>query len=392
MKILVLNAGSSSLKYSLFSDRALTQLSHGNIPINANIDEESESLTDVFQHAFQEIEQHLKQSGHITSLQTLDIIAHRVVHGGEQFHGPVKIDSEVMQSIAELAQLAPLHNPVNLAPISYIHQHFPAMNQVAVFDTAFHQTLPEKAFRYALPDKLYQQAHIRRYGFHGSSHQYILNRYANLMDKRPQDCSLISLHLGNGASICAIEHGKSIDTSMGFTPLEGLVMGTRCGDIDPAIPIYLIKQFGYSPEQVDDLLNHHSGLLGLCGSYDMANIIEQAATGDLKANLALDIFCYRINKVVGGYLAIMDEVQALVFTAGIGEHSAAVRERIINGFSNRLNLKLNRPANRNALSGQTGNEHNATKISSKHSSLEIWVMNTDEEKQIAQHCLNLFLE
>lgn len=392
MKILVLNAGSSSLKYSLFSDRALTQLSHGNIPINANLDEESESLTDVFQHAFQEIEQHLKQSGHITSLQTLDIIAHRVVHGGEQFHGPVKIDSEVMQSIAKLAQLAPLHNPVNLAPISYIHQHFPAMNQVAVFDTAFHQTLPEKAFRYALPDKLYQQAHIRRYGFHGSSHQYILNRYANLMDKRPQDCSLISLHLGNGASICAIEHGKSIDTSMGFTPLEGLVMGTRCGDIDPAIPIYLIKQLGYSPEQVDDLLNHHSGLLGLCGSYDMANIIEQADTGDLKSNLALDISCYRINKVVGGYLAIMDEVQALVFTAGIGEHSATVRERIINGFSNRLNLKLNRPANQNALSGQTGNEHNATKISSEHSGLEIWVMNTDEEKQIAQHSLNLFLE
>ena len=392
MKVLVINAGSSSLKYSLFIGPELQQLSHGNIPINTQIDPHTKEFTEVFQQAFQSIERKLQKDNLLDSIKSLSAIAHRVVHGGEMFHGPVIIDNEHIAAITELEKLAPLHNPANLAPIKYIAQHYPFLDQVAVFDTAFHQTLPDYAYHYALPAELYDKHQIRRYGFHGSSHEYILNSYAKLSQQDKLDCSLISLHLGNGASICAIQNGESIDTSMGFTPLEGLVMGTRSGDIDPAIPIYLIKQLGYSAEQVEDLLNHKSGLLGLCNSYDMAEIIELALQENCEATLALDVFCYRINKMVGGYLAIMENVEALVFTAGIGEHSALVREKIIEGFSSSFNLKLDYRLNEEALHNQTQNQHCAKLVSADDSQLEIWVMNTDEEKQIAQHSLQLIYE
>ena len=392
MKVLVINAGSSSLKYSLFVGSELQQLSHGNIQINTQLDPHSKEFTEVFQQAFQSIERKLQKDNLLDSIKSLSAIAHRVVHGGEMFHGPVIIDNEHIAAITELEKLAPLHNPANLAPIKYIAQHYPFLDQVAVFDTAFHQTLPDYAYHYALPAELYDKHQIRRYGFHGSSHEYILNSYAKLSQQDKLDCSLISLHLGNGASICAIQNGESIDTSMGFTPLEGLVMGTRSGDIDPAIPIYLIKQLGYSAEQVEDLLNHKSGLLGLCNSYDMAEIIELALQENCEATLALDVFCYRINKMVGGYLAIMENVEALVFTAGIGEHSALVREKIIEGFSSSFNLKLDYRLNEEALHNQTQNQHCAKLVSADDSQLEIWVMNTDEEKQIAQHSLQLIYE
>lgn len=389
MKILVINAGSSSLKYSLFVGSELQQLSHGNIAIDTQLDPHTKEFTDAFQSAFIAIEKKLHDENQLDSLKSLNAIAHRVVHGGELFHGPVIINKEVIAAITELEKLAPLHNPANLAPIKFIAQHYPFLDQVAVFDTAFHQTLPDYAYHYALPDELYDQHQIRRYGFHGSSHEYILNSYAEITEQETLNCSVISLHLGNGASICAIQNGESIDTSMGFTPLEGLVMGTRSGDIDPAIPTYLIKQLGYSAEQVEDMLNHKSGLFGLCHSYDMADIVELAQQENCEATLALDIFCYRINKVVGGYLAIMEDVEALIFTAGIGEHSAFVRERIIEGFSSSLHLQLDYQLNDNALSNSPQHHHAAELVSTEESLLEIWVMNTDEEKQIAQHSLNL---
>lgn len=392
MKVLVINAGSSSLKYSLFVGTELQQLSHGNITINTQLDPHSIAFKEVFESTFQTIEKNLKEEKVLDSLKSLSAIAHRVVHGGELFHGPVIIDNEHIAAITELEKLAPLHNPANLAPIKFIAQHYPFLDQVAVFDTAFHQTLPDYAYHYALPAELYDKHQIRRYGFHGSSHEYILNSYANITQQDKLDCSFISLHLGNGASICAIQNGESIDISMGFTPLEGLVMGTRSGDIDPAIPTYLIKQLGYSADQVEDMLNHESGLFGLCKRYDMAEIVELALQEHCEATLALDVFCYRINKMVGGYLAIMEDVEALVFTAGIGEHSAFIRERIINGFSSSFNLKLDDQLNDEALSNQTPNQHAAELISTDESQLDIWVMNTDEEKQIAQHSLQLIHE
>lgn len=377
MKILVLNAGSSSLKYSLFVGEDSHLAEHGIIEhLEQEADVESQYLA-----AVKQIEEALSNKGLLASLGDCEAVGHRVVHGGELFHQATLIDEQVMDDIEALSQLAPLHNPVNLLPIESLYQHYPQLTQIAVFDTAFHQTLPDYAFHYALPEECYLDDHIRRYGFHGTSHQYICKQFAQLHDLPLDEVNIISCHLGNGASICAIEQGESIDTSMGFTPLEGLVMGTRSGDLDPSIPLYLMQHKGYSAEEVSHLLNHQSGLLGLTGESDMRQIIHAADQGIEAAQLALDIFVYRINKIAGGYLAVMDQIDGLVFTGGIGEHSAFIRELIIDGFSSRLNLHLDYELNERA--------QHKTCVSQDNSDIPIWVIATDEEQEIAQQCLEL---
>lgn len=383
MKILVLNAGSSSLKYSLFMNEHTQLVQHGliehlNEPNNqGQIKNHSDAL--------KEVEQQLQTAQLIQHLGDCDAVGHRVVHGGERFACATQVTPQVIAEIKNLSALAPLHNPVNLQPIEFLTQHYPDLKQVAVFDTAFHQTLPDYAYHYALPETLYEAHHIRRYGFHGTSHQYIAKQLAEHLDLPDEEVHLISCHLGNGASICAIEGGESIDTSMGFTPLEGLIMGTRSGDLDPAIVLYLIKKLGYSADQVDHLLNHESGLKGICGHNDMREVIELANQGDAQAQLALDMFVYRINKTIGGYLSIMDEVDGIVFTGGIGEHAPLIREMILSGFASWYGININYEAN------ETADPKAITRISDLESLIDAWVIPTNEELEIAQQTQTLVL-
>lgn len=376
MKILVLNAGSSSLKFSLFDGSPLQLMKHGLIE---HLGESIEGKVKTHGDALREIEGTLQEAELATHLGDCDAVGHRVVHGGELFSEPTEINDIVIKQIATLTQLAPLHNPANLLPIKFLAKTYPNLKQVAVFDTAFHQTLPDYAFHYAIPNSLYQEHQIRRYGFHGTSHKYISHQMASVMELPDDEVHLISMHLGNGASICAIEHGESIDTSMGFTPLEGLVMGTRSGDCDPAIALYLIKQLGYSAEEVDEIFNKHSGLKGLCGESDMREVIDLASSDDPDAQLALDLFTYRINKIAGSYLAIMDELDALVFTGGIGEHSALIREMVLTNFSSRFGIEIDFEANDLA--------QGVTCITTPESEIQAWVIPTDEELEIAQQVI-----
>lgn len=373
MKILVLNAGSSSLKYSLFSGADSHLIDHGFID---HIDTPSKKA---YSEALKIVETTLQKKGFITHLGDCDAVGHRVVHGGERFHEATIINDKTLADIKSVSSLAPLHNPFNLVPIETIHSHYPGLKQVAVFDTAFHQSMPEKAYRYALPNALYEDHQIRRYGFHGSSHQYIAKRMAKCLEKPLSQLNIISMHLGNGASVCAIQNGQSIDTSMGFTPLEGLIMGTRSGDIDPAIPLYLMEKLGYSSQEVDHLLNHQSGLIGLTGHSDMQAVLSLAQQGNSQAQLAVEMFTYRLIKIVGGYLSMMPTVDALVFTGGIGEHAADIRQKTIKGFSPLFGLALESSANNAPIS-----ERN---ISAPGSAITCWVIPTDEEWEIAQQTL-----
>jgi acetate kinase len=315
LKILVLNAGSSSLKYKLFIDMRV--VSEGVI----------ENIVD-YRDGIIEIEKRLKLVG-VESLSILDGVGHRVVHGGEIFRESVIIDQEVIDTIKSLIPLAPLHNPANLEGILMIEQEAPILKQIAVFDTAFHQTIPQEAYMYALPYELYHKNGIRRYGFHGTSHSFVAKRASKILKKDLKDINLITLHLGNGASVCAIKNGKSIDTSMGFTPLEGLIMGTRSGDIDPAILFYLAREENKTIDQMDIILNKKSGLIGICNQNDMRTIHKLVEEGNDKAKLALDMFVYRIKKYIGSYFAILGEVDAIVFTGGIGENDSITRNLIL---------------------------------------------------------------
>lgn len=379
MKILVLNAGSSSLKYSLYIGADSHLALHGNIE---NLTEYPQDEPDKKTHedALLEVEAKLKSAGLAAHLGDCDAIGHRVVQGGEAFHEATIIDNEVIATLEDLSQLAPLHNPINLIPIYHITKRYPNMTQVAVFDTSYHLTMPDYAFRYAIPNDLYHEHHIRRYGFHGTSHLHIAKKLAETLEMDLEEVCLVSMHLGNGASACAIEYGESIDTSMGFTPLEGLIMGTRSGNCDPAIPLYLIRELGYSADEADFLLNHESGLKGLCGISDMKNLVEAAEQVDHEAEVALDMYTYRVNQVVGSYLAVMDEVDALVFTGGVGEHSALVRERILEGFSTRFGIEIDYAANEEA--------DGLTCITTDNSEIAAWVIPTDEELEIAQQVLH----
>jgi acetate kinase len=316
----------------------------------------------------------------IGSLAEIEAVGHRVVHGGENFGRSQRIDEGVLHALDELVELAPLHNPHNIAGIRAATRVFgPGVPQVAVFDTAFHQTLPEIAFLYGLPYQLYRRYKVRRYGFHGTSHRYVAHRFRQLTGRPREATRLITLHLGNGASACAIRGGDSVDTSMGFTPLEGLVMGTRSGDLDPAILDFVASKEGLTLSQVESLLNKQSGLLGLSGlTPDMRELLKEIEEhDDRRARLAVEVFCYRVRKYIGAYLAVLDGADAIVFAGGIGENAVEIRQRICSGFQ-WMGIELDAAANAALTSGREG------KFSTPASRAELWVIPTDEELLIAR--------
>jgi acetate kinase len=392
MKVLVINSGSSSIKYQLFDMSNKTALAKG---LLEQIGEPESCLTHQSPKApgnkaettrtmpvenhragFQIIGDVLRESGDVRDSSELFGIGHRVVHGGEAFREPALIDDKVNTTIRELIPLAPLHNPANLMGIEVALQFAPNVPQIAVFDTAFHQSIPPHAFRYALPHDLYENHHVRRYGFHGTSHGYVAKQAALYLKRALHSINLITLHLGNGASVTAIEKGKSVDTSMGMTPLEGLIMGTRSGDIDPAIIFYLGKKTGLSQDEIESLLNKHSGLKGICGVNDMREIARMADRGDESARLAIEMYCYRIKKYIGAYYTVLGHVDALVFTAGIGENAADIRLRSCTGLS-QIGIEVDKNKNNRKTNG-------VREIQSDRSSVNILIIPTDEELEIAE--------
>lgn len=319
MKILVINSGSSSIKYKLFDMPGEELISKGSIE---HIGEKGSKVMDHYAG--------LKSI--LANMQQVSAVGHRVVHGAEEFKKPVLIDTAVVKKITQCCSIAPLHNPANLAGIIACKKLLSGIKQIAVFDTAFHQTLPEHAFIYGLPYDYYGKSGIRKYGFHGTSHEYVAIEAARILKRPLNKLKLITCHLGNGCSITAIDKGASIDTSMGFTPLEGLVMGTRCGDIDPALVTYIMKERKLTIDQVERLLNKESGLKGLSGlSNDMRVLEGKIDSGNKRAKLAIDIFVYRIRKYIGAYIAVLGGIDALIFTAGIGENQDKIRQRICRG-------------------------------------------------------------
>lgn len=340
MIILTLNAGSSSIKYKLF-DSALGQKAlisgqvdaiaqaHGSIKqtIQGKTSKQNLVFAD-HAEALNYVGNEIQKCGHLVAL-----VAHRVVHGGISFSEPTRLDTSSLDILEALVPLAPLHNPANITGIKVAMERFQSAQHVAIFDTAFHQTMPKKAFTYAIDQDLAKQHHIRKYGFHGTSHDYVSQKAADQLGKDRRDCQFISCHLGNGASICAIKNGQSIDTSMGMTPLAGLVMGTRSGDIDPGVLIYLQREAGLSANEVDTLLNKESGLQGLCGDSDMRTIESRIDQGDPTAKLALEIFVYRCQQVIGAYLTQLPNLDAILFTGGIGENAPVIRAAILEPMS-----------------------------------------------------------
>jgi len=394
-KCVVINCGSSSIKYEIFTTPALVSIAEGvlekigtpesrlrqrRVAADGSVGEElhGRPVAD-HQAGFDFILEVNARDRIIREESEVAAFGHRVVHGGARFAAPTLIDDGVAAAIRELIPLAPLHNPSNLLGIEAARGRFPRAPHVAVFDTAFHQTLPPHAFRYAVPAELYERHRVRRYGFHGSSHAYVARQAADHLGRATDVINLITLHLGNGASAAAIAGGRSIDTSMGLTPLEGLVMGTRCGDLDPALHFYLLRQTGMVPADLEKLLNSGSGLKGLCGVADMREVQSRAAGGDAQAALALEIFCYRVKKYVGAYCAALGRVDAVVFTGGIGENSAVVRHKVCAGLEN-LGIVLD----------EADNEHNAgteALISREGSPVAVLVIPTDEEAEIARQVM-----
>ncbi len=359
MSILVINAGSSSIKYSVFKSATLEFIDHGLI----------EELRD-HHEGFEIMREQLQNHG--IDITQIDAIGHRVVHGGERFHEPALIDDDLIHEIAALIPLAPLHNPANIEGIIAARAIAPDVPNFAVFDTAFHQSMAPYAYRYPLPHDLYETYHVRRYGFHGTSHHYVSTQAAIVLQKPLEEINLITFHIGNGVSACAIEKGISVDTSMGMTPLEGLMMGTRSGSIDPSIIGYLMHQKGLSVEEVDTMLNKKSGLLAIAGSNDLRSVIEAKERGDENAALAIDMFAYRLRKQLGAYMSVLHGVDGIVFTGGIGEHSALIHEMVCEGLEH-IGIRLDKAKNRS----------NETQIHSDASTVALLVIPTDEERQIA---------
>ena len=395
-QVLVGNCGSSTVKIEVFTIPDCVSITHGLLerigspdsryrqrrrqPDGTFIEEIHQKPIPDHRAGFDFIKQVNASDRIIKDDSELFGIGHRIVHGGEKFCEPTLIDKNVMSTIQELIPLAPLHNPSNLHGIEAALERFPDVPQVAVFDTAFHQTLPPYAFHYGLPFEFYTKHGVRRYGFHGTSHIYVGTEAARLLGKPWEETNLITLHLGNGVSATAIRNGESIDTSMGFTPLEGLLMGTRCGDMDPALHFYLLKQTGISPEELEKIINSQSGLKGICGVSDMREIQHQASQGNEQARLAIEMFCYRLKKYIGAYAAVLDRVDAIVFTGGIGENSSIVREKTCDGLEN-LGIILDREENECA-SGT------AAAINSQGSPIAILVIPTDEELEIARETIS----
>ncbi len=390
MNILVINCGSSSIKYQLINREKRKVLAKGPLEkigkasswqihhIEGKVVKRQDEVTN-YEEGLKSILALLldKKRGVIKDASEISAVGHRIVHGGEDFFHSVLIDDEVIKTIKSYISLAPLHNPPNLAGIKAARSLLPDAPQVAVFDTAFHQTLPEKAFLYALPYQYYEKYKIRRYGFHGTSHRYIVERAAKFLKKPLKELKIITCHLGNGCSITAIDKGKSIDTSMGFTPLEGLIMGTRCGDIDAAAVLFLMEKENLTTAQMDNLLNKQSGLLGISGiSNDLREVQKWVVKGDPRAKLALEVFAYRIKKYIGAYGAVLGGLDALIFSAGIGENEANIRDKVCQGLEF-LGVYLDKKKNR-------ARSKASRFISTESSPAKILVIPTNEEEMIAE--------
>ncbi|MCP9292703.1 acetate/propionate family kinase [Gracilimonas sediminicola] len=389
MKTLVINCGSSSIKYQLINTENKACLCKGLV-------ERIGAVTSIIKQEFKDekplkksmvIENHaaaLKKimellieadNDYLQSLDEIEAVGHRVVHGGETFKDSVLIDEDVEEAIQQAFDIAPLHNPPNLEGIRAAKKHLPNVPHVAVFDTAFHHSIPQHAYLYGIPNRLYRRYKIRKYGFHGTSHYYVSRQYHKISDKPKKGSKVITCHLGNGCSVTAIKDGNSYDTSMGFSPLEGLVMGTRSGDIDPSILFYLIEKEELSLANVHALLNKHSGLLGLSGyAADMRDLLDEAESGDRRSNEAIDVFCYRVKKYIGSYIAALNGVDAIIFTGGIGENAAPIREKIL-GDMQYAGIEIDGEKN--------GNLNGDTKISSDTSQVDVHVIPTNEELVIA---------
>ncbi len=376
MIILVLNCGSSSVKYALYNWDNNTLITKGNLE---RIGQEGG-----FSSHKEAIENMLNGLAHgegkvIDSITDINAVGHRVVHGGDKFNKSVLVTDEVLNVIKDVAELAPLHNPPNIVGIESAMEIMPGVPQVAVFDTAFHQTLPPEAYMYPVPYEWHEKYGIRRYGFHGSSHLYVSKRASKFLGIPNQESDLITLHIGNGVSFTAIEGGKSVDTSMGFTPLEGAMMGTRSGDIDPAIVGYMSEKLGQSASDVIQTLNKKSGHLGITGKYtDRRDITTAIAEGDKRAELSINMEIYRINKYIGAYMARLNKVDAIVFTAGVGENNAYIREKAMESLAN-IEVKLDKEKNRIVNS-----KYGEAVISADDSQVKVLVIPTDEEAVLVE--------
>lgn len=394
MKILVINSGSSSIKFQLLDMQDESVLASGLVERIG----EAEGLIKCTLRPGTDREVTIKnacavpdhttgmrlavdlltekEQGVIADRSEIGAVGHRVVHGGEDFHRPTVIDAAVMAAIEKNIPLAPLHNPANIDGIRVAQELFAGVPQVAIFDTAFHQTIPPHAYHYAIPYELYEKERIRRYGFHGTSHKFVASECAKLMGRELATFNVITIHLGNGCSMTAVENGKSVDTSLGFTPLEGLVMGTRSGDVDPAIHAFLARNCNMDIEAIDRLLNKESGLKGLCGMNDMRDIHAAIAAGNERAKLALEVQTYRNRKYIGAFMAVLGRVDAIVFTAGIGENDEVVREKSLAGLAP-FGIVLDRQANSQRIK-------KPTLLSSPESRVQVWGIPTNEELAIAR--------
>ena len=395
MKVLVINCGSSSLKYqvldmtneSLLCKGLVERIGmDGSVITHEKIGMEKKKTEVPMNDHKDAIEQVLKavqdpETGVVKSMDEIGAVGHRVVHAGEKFASSVRITDEVIKALEECVELAPLHNPPNLLGIAACQELMPSTPMVGVFDTAFHQTMPPESYIYAIPYEYYEKHGIRRYGFHGTSHKYVAERASKMLNVNLEDLKLITCHLGNGASVSAIKRGKCIDTSMGFTPLEGLVMGTRCGDIDPAIVTYIREKENLPQGKANEILNKKSGVLGISGvSSDFRDIEDAVAEGNERAALALKVFAHKVRFYIGAYIAEMNGVDAIIFTAGVGENDATMREIICNNLGN-LGIKLDPVKNK-----MRGKE---TEISTDDSKVKILMIPTNEELMIARDTYNI---
>ena len=379
MIILALNCGSSSVKYSLYEWYKQRIITKGNI-------ERIGQKGGVRNHhkAIEQILSSLIKENFVDNLNQINAVGHRVVHGGDKFHSSVLIDSKVLKIIKSVSSLAPLHNPPNIDGIEVVKKILPEIPQVAVFDTAFHYTIPEHAYIYPVPYEWYQKYGVRRYGFHGSSHLYVSKVAAKMLKKRIENCNLISLHIGNGVSFTAIKQGISIDTSMGMTPLEGAVMGTRSGSIDPGIIDFMADKLRISAKKIVSTLNTKSGLLGISCKYtDHRNLEQAIKDGDEKAKLSLEIEVHRIKKYIGSYIAIIGRVDALIFTAGVGENDSYIRDHVCDGLEH-LGIKLDHDLN-DCTTCKSGN----TVISKRESKMKIFMIPTNEEAILVEDVVSI---
>lgn len=390
MKVLVINAGSSSLKYQLIDMDSVTVMAKG-LCERIGIDGSNLQHKNLVKGMAEKIEKPMKdhadaiqmvidalsneEYGVISSMSEIDAVGHRVVHGGEYFADSYIIDGKVLEALKMCVPLAPLHNPPNIIGIEACEKIMPGVPQVGVFDTAFHQTMPKEAYMYALPYSYYEKYKIRKYGFHGTSHKFVAAEAAKMLGKAPEDIKIITCHLGNGSSVSAVSGGKCVDTSMGFTPLDGVVMGTRTGSMDPAVVTFVMENEGLSAKEMDNVMNKKSGVFGISGiSSDFRDLSSAAAKGDERAKLALDMFTYSVKKLIGAYAAAMGGVDAVVFTAGIGENDGAMRKEIVSGLEF-MGIKVD--DEKNKVRGE------ATDVSAADATVKTFVIPTNEELMIA---------